>query len=366
MIYISYFDEISIAIMEDNKLQEYITDTSIVGHIYVGKIKTVLPGRFSFIDIGTKKDAFMNLKKDHDFISGQIIPVQVEKDALGDKAPQVTNEIKIKGRFIVLFKNSTKMVGVSDKITNIKTRKQLKAKTSNILPNGFSAVIRTNAASCDFCDIEREMYELIDILKNIEYKSQFALPRTLIYPEKFHKLREMLKDISSNKIIIDTDIKTFDNIKQEIINQMGDIEIERHTNTGTLFNETGVYSQLKKAMQKSMNLPSGGNVTFEKTEACYVIDVNTASLIDKDMIKTTNFEAADLIATQIRIRNYTGIIIIDFIDMKGKKDKEELTKFLKHKLINDRIKTQVIGLTELGLMQVVRKRTRNPLQEESI
>ena len=364
MIYISYFDEMKIAIMEDNMLKEYITDTSIVGHVYTGRIKTVLPGPFSFVDIGTKKDAFMNLKKGHGFISGQIIPVQVEKDAIGDKAPQVTNEIKIKGRCIVIFKNNAGTVGVSGKITDKKTRKALKSKILNILPTGYSAIIRTNALTCDFFDIEKEIHEQINILKNIEQKAQFAIPRTLIYPERFHILHEILKDISSEKITIDTDKETFDNIRQELADH--NIEIKRHNNTGTLFSETGVDSQLKKALQKTMNLPSGGNVTFEKTEACYVIDVNTKSLIDKDMIKITNLEAADLIASQIRIRNYTGIIIIDFIDMKSKKDKEELTAFLKEKTANDRIKTEVYGLTELGLMQVVRRRTRNPLQEEDI
>ena len=363
MIYISCFDKIKIAITENNQLQEYITE-SIVGHVYVGRIKTILPGQFSFIDIGTKKDAFMNLKKDHGFISGQILPVQVEKDAIGDKAPQVTHEIKIKGRCIILYKSNIRTVGISNKITDTKIRKNLKTKTLNILPKGYSAIIRTNAITYDFCDIEKEMSELINTLKNIDQKAQFALPRTLIYPKKAHILREMLKDIKSEKIIIDTDKETFDNIRQEISNW--DIEIKRHESTGTLFSEKGVDSQLKKAFQKTMSLPSGGNVTFEKTEACYVIDVNTKSLVDKDMIKTTNFEAADLIASQIRVRNYTGIIIIDFIDMKSEKDKEELTAFLKSKLINDRIKTEVYGLTELGLMQIVRKRTRSPLQEEEI
>ena len=354
MIYINYFDnEIKIAITEDDILKEYITDDSIVGHVYVGKIKTILPSQFSFIDIGTKKDAFINLKKGHGYISGQIIPVQVEKDAIDDKAPQVTDEIKIKGRFIIVFKNNARIVGISNKITDVKLRKSLKAKTLDILPKGFSAVIRTNATDCDFCDIEKELYESIYVIENIYKKSEFAMPRTLLYPEKINILCEMLKDIPNDNIIIDTDKKTFDNIR----------DIELYKNTGNLFNDKGIYNQLKKAMQKTMNLPSGGKITFEKTEACYVIDVNTASLIEKDMIMKTNIEAAELIASQIRIRNYTGIIIIDFIDMKNEKDKRELTRFLKEKVINDRIKTEVIGLTELGLMQVVRKRTRNPLQE---
>ncbi|WP_058485225.1 Rne/Rng family ribonuclease [Defluviitalea phaphyphila] len=358
-----------IGVVEDQKLVEiYIDENNIqktVGNIYRGVVKKILPGiEAAFIDIGQKKNGYLSLKElgDTKLKQGDNITVQVEKEAMGTKGPKLTLDIGIPGKYMVLTpKNNT--IGISKKIEDEKERYRLKQIFEKYKPEDCGVIIRTDSINKTEEELIKEINYLKQIWINIHKKEPYVIAPTLLYKEASLAIK-IARDLLSFKIrnYIVNNKKTYKevydfvnifapNLKDKII-----YKEEEH-----LFQHFFLESQIEKALSKHVWLKSGGMIIIEHTEALTVIDVNTAKYVGKkDIEKTilnTNIEAAKEIAKQLRLRNIGGIIIIDFIDMKSKENKKKVIEILKQELKKDRVKSSVLGITRLGLVELTRKKT---------
>ncbi|MDR0272048.1 MAG: ribonuclease E/G [Clostridiales bacterium] len=373
-------DGIFVALAENEKLVEIFVERnaestnengSWVGRIIVGRIKTILPGQFAFVDIGGKKNAFINLMKGHGLKAGQAVMVQVEKDAVGTKGMCVTLETTVKGRFIVLAKGQTGQtpnVGVSRKIIDLKESRRLKKIVNKHLPHGFSAIIRSNAAGQTTDTISGEIASLHKIHAEIISRAEFLKPPATLYPVSENAASEiatvsknLLTDILSEEmeVHISTECDNFFEAQAKGIHEfLPNLKITREN--------LNLKRQIEK-LEKEVRLPCGGFITIEQTEACVVIDVNTGSNVGKidysETVLETNLEAAVQIAAQLRLRNLSGIIIADFIDMPKEADKNRLLDVLAAEIKKDRIKTEVSGFVGLGMVLLTRRKTRPPIAE---
>jgi len=362
------------ALMDGGKLKEiYIdqnTNTSWVGRVIVGRIKTILPGQFAFVDIGSSKNAFMNLHTGHGLKAGMPILVQVQKDANRQKGAYVSLEIDLKGRLVVLSENSRNEVGVSRKITDERESRRLKKLVRKHIPTGYSAIVRTNAEGQDEPTITEEIHTLYQLHQKIKKRAQFALPATVLYPDASENtlLNDLLSEALTEIQISGTE-SIFQETKATIIQIIPSLanRIHHHTGEQNLFSVSGINKQIKLALEKTVHLPCGGTCTFEETEACVVIDVNTGSNVGqtnyRETVLQTNLEAAKCIARQLTLRNLSGIIIIDFIDMPSSQDEAALTESFANALSQERTKPEIIGMIGLGMMQLTRRKTRPSLSQ---
>jgi len=334
-------DTTRIACMTDNKLTEIIIESaSAVGHIINGVVKNILPSRFVFIDIGLEKNAFMNLPHNLTLKPGQYIPVQVRKDATANKGASVSEILQFKGRLAMLYKSNKREIGVSSKITYKPERKRLLKLASDLLPEDYSCILRTQSNNASDKALKEEFLQLIELCNATEKKAQHSPAYELLYKEDLI-LNDLLTD-DLNEIITSEDNKN-------------------------LFEEYDVERQIKKALQRNVWLPCGGFVTFDQVEACVVVDVNSGKFSGKKDYRETvlkvNLEAAQIIAEQITLRNLSGMIIIDFIDMSEDSDKQTLLTFLGQELKKSRIPADIVGMTSLGLVQLTRRKGREPLSK---
>ncbi|MCL1846076.1 MAG: ribonuclease E/G [Defluviitaleaceae bacterium] len=357
------------ALAEDGAFVElFITagaTDSWVGRVIVGRIKTILPGLFAFIDIGAKKNAFMNLRKGHGLKAGDAVVVQVEKDAVGTKGMYVGLEISLKGRLVVVYAGGD-LVGVSRKIGNEKEARRLKKIVRKILPPGFGAIIRTNAQGASAEEIAEEITHLHARLAEILGRGEFTRPPTVLFPARddAQGTKSLLSDILSDgldEIRIDAPDDFFEQVKTTICEILPTAEekISRE--------KISMKKQIRTALEKESPLPCGGYITIEQTEACVVIDVNTGANVGKTdyaaAVLETNINAARAVAAQIRLRNLSGIVLIDFIDMSAADHKSAVLDALSAAIKNDRIKVEIVGFVGLGMLQLTRRRTRPPIAE---
>lgn len=369
------------ALSENNRLTELFIDPrpanagsggSWVGRVIVGRIKTILPGQFAFVDIGAKKNAFINLQKGHGLKAGTSLLVQVQKDAVGTKGMCVGLEIALKGRFTVLCVPpkvcaSAPTVGISRKIDNEKEARRLRKIVWKVLPAGFSAIVRTNAEGVAAAEIAAELESLHNMYHEITAHAEFVKPPHLLFPTAQGTavpgglLTDILSDelgeihINAEK---DEDFTTLEDTIRELMPGMEKRIFRTPLN---------LKKQIRTALQKEVRLPCGGFITVEQTEACVVIDVNTGSNVGNTDYSTTvletNLEAATVVAEQIRLRNLSGIILVDFIDMPKEHDKTVLLERLSAEIKKDRIKTEIAGFVGLGMVQLTRRKTRPPISE---
>jgi ribonuclease G len=361
---------VRVAYTVDGKLKEIYIDPvgseSLVGQIYVGRVQNILPGQFAFVDIGTERNAFINLPRNHTLKKSQPVLMQVYKDAYDTKGPYGGQQLKIKGRFVIIFESPRGEIGVSHKITGPTERSRLRETVYGVLEKGFGAIVRTNADGCTENEITAETGQLIALHHDIIERAKYAQPPVLIFPESSEALLgSLLTDLLSDDL-------------DEIWISGGDFESIKATCTqiapklkNNIFNNINICElndidrQTERALEKIVQLPCGGYLTIEQTEACVVVDVNTGAFSGvqdyRAAILKTNTEAAVAIAEQLTLRNLSGIIIVDFIDMKDRDDKTALLNILSEKIKNDRIKTEIVGMTELGLVQLTRRKTRPTL-----
>jgi len=329
------------AYLVDGKLEEIFIDYkdggSIVGHIINGVVKNILPSRFVFIDIGQEKNAFMNLPENIKLKAGQYIPVQVRKDATADKGANLSHILQFKGRYAIVHPGFGE-IGVSKKIVDKTERKRLNQLTASVLPSGYSCILRTPAINISSEDLEAELFQLIKMCEKIRKAAGHAPAFKTLYQDN------ILNDLPDVDEIItsanwDGDEKVFDAF-----------DIER---------------QIAKALHRNVWLPCGGFVTIDPTEACIVIDVNTGKFEGKknyrETVLKTNLEAAVVIAKQISLRNLSGMIIVDFIDMQKEEDRIQLLNVFTRELKAMRIPADIVGMTPLGLVQLTRRKQREPL-----
>ncbi len=374
------------ALVENGELVELFVDTensvSIVGNIYSGIVKNILPSKFVFIDIGQEKKAFLSLedsKEEELYEDGKLkikvgseILVQVIKDAYGTKGAGVTSQLSFSKDNIIIYKSNKKEIGISRKIEYIGERKRLKKIAEQVLPDGFSIILRTGSQGKKYEDILAEIQEMLCLSEKVFDKGRYIKAPAVVYKEadNLYKTLKILLKNNIDKVIINNwkkieivkdYVKRIKDLSESNLNEV----VNYYDGEIPIFKEYFIETQIEKILYKKVWLKSGGFLIIEETEACVVIDVNTGKFLgnsnqQKTIIKT-NFEAAVEIAKQIRLRNLSGMIIIDFIDMQKETDKLKLIDTMKKEVKRDSMSVNVLGMAYLGVMQITRKKTREPI-----
>lgn len=369
-----------IGVVENGTLVELIYEKKnslpIVGNVYAGKIMNVLPGmQACFVDIGREKNAFLYYGDDKDNNGNIVKPkmgsdviVQVEKAEMGAKGAVLTKRISFAGKFLVVIPGDDK-IGISKKITDSVERKRIKDIIEQLLPENYGIIVRTEGKDKSYEIYEKEIKRLVEKSEGVLSKAEYAKAPSLLYTE-INGVEKVLRDLyndSIDEIVVNSSIDYETLVKLCEEKDISPKKIVMYESDVPMFENYYVASQAKAAFSKHVWLKSGGFIIIEQTEACVVIDVNTGKYTGKaDLQKTilkTNLEAADEIARQLRLRNLNGMIIVDFIDMKTEENRKILQKHLEEAVAKDRLQTIVVGMTELGLMQITRKKKRQSIQQ---
>lgn len=369
-----------IGVVENGTLVELIYEKKnslpIVGNVYAGKIMNVLPGmQACFVDIGREKNAFLYYGDDKDNNGNIVKPkmgsdviVQVEKAEMGAKGAVLTKRISFAGKFLVVIPGDDR-IGISKKITDSVERKRIKDIIEQLLPENYGIIVRTEGKDKSYEIYEKEIKRLVEKSEGVLSKAEYAKAPSLLYTE-INGVEKVLRDLyndSIDEIVVNSSLDYETLIKLCEEKDISPKKIVMYESDVPMFENYYVASQAKAAFSKHVWLKSGGFIIIEQTEACVVIDVNTGKYTGKaDLQKTilkTNLEAADEIARQLRLRNLNGMIIVDFIDMKTEENRKILQKHLEEAVAKDRLQTIVVGMTELGLMQITRKKKRQSIQQ---
>ena len=403
-----------IAVLEGRSLIEHYVSrpsddvSEIHGNIYLGKVQNVLPGmEAAFVDIATPKNAVLyrgdvtyerddldgdksqppapkpkkprsrlSRRKDdariEDLLSAQqSILCQVTKNPIAHKGARLSTEVSLPGRFVVLVPNSD-TYGISKRL-NDKERRRLRNILDKVKPSEHGVIVRTAAQDVTAEEIERDVRRLLDQWKQINELASKAKAPSLLFREPELVVRVIREEFNRDYrgVIID-DPGLYQQVKgyMETVTPALADRIEFHdskTESLPLFERYHVAEQLRKAVDQKVWLPSGGSLVIDHTEALTVIDVNTGKNVGKSNLEETvfrnNLEAAEEIAKQLRLRDIGGIIVIDFIDMEIKKNRDEVVSSFEKALARDKTRTQVSGISELGLVEMTRRRTGEGLLE---
>ena len=377
-----------VAMLEGRSLIEHYVsrpaddETQIHGNIYLGRVQNVLPGmEAAFVDIGTQKNAVLyrgDVQFDKDDVveqgpdprieqvlkSRQMILCQVTKNPIAAKGGRLTQEVSLPGRFVVLIPDS-RTYGISKRLPEGE-RRRLRGILDRIKPEQHGIIVRTAAENATEHELTTDLTRLIEQWNEIRAKAEKASSPTLLYREPPLAVRVIREEFSSDYrgIVID-DAALFEEVRDYIgaFNpEFADrIELYDAEKEGLpLFEQHRVHEQLRKALDRKVWLPSGGSLIIEHTEALTVIDVNTGKNVGKSNLEETvfhnNLEAADEIARQLRLRDIGGIIVIDFIDMEIRENRRKVLEAFKDALSRDKTRTQVFEISELGLVEMTRKR----------
>ncbi|AEB76532.1 Rne/Rng family ribonuclease [Clostridium botulinum] len=375
-IYIEREEEIlRIVLREDDILKECFIEEEksepSPGKIYKGVVKNIVPAiKCAFIDIGCNKNAYMYLHhkfKNDDVKNGDEVLVEIMKEAIGEKGPKVTSSISVPGRYIVIVTNNNK-ISFSKKIEDNDNFKCYIKDNIN-KPEDIGIMIRTNALDATIEDINTEIQKLYKIYKNIVQEGTYCLKPKLLY-DCGGTLGRILNDIltfNTRKVVVNNKedliyIEKFIEDKSDL-----DLELQLYEGTQNLFSYHNIEREILSLRNNKVMLPSGGNIIIDKTEAMYVVDVNSGkntkeTSIDKTAL-VTNLEAAREIARQIMMRNLSGIIIIDFIDIHDYDYKKKILHILKDEFKEDKKKTVIYPFTQLNLVQIARKRRGKAISE---
>lgn len=387
--------EIQVAFLEDNRVVEFFTNRDdkerINGNIIKGKVENILPGMESaFVNIGKNKNSFLYVNDLREFEEkfldgiknsdkpieeilkvGDEVVVQVIKEPRGSKGARVTTHYTIPGKYLVLMPNND-YIGVSKKIKDEEERERLVRIVKDIKPEKVGVIIRTDALGKDEIYFEREIEYLIRKWEEIERKMNKIPVGEVLYNDN-NLIRRVVRDIFNHDV--DELIINDENSYWDIIDYIAafsdsslNLKVKLYAKEKCIFEEYNVWRELNQALNTTVWLKCGGYLVIEKTEALISIDVNTGKNIGihnlEETVLQTNLDAAKEIAIQLRLRNLSGIIIIDFIDMKFEEDKELLIKTLGEALEKDRIKNNIVHFTDLGLIEMTRKRVGNPLSND--
>jgi ribonuclease G len=399
--------ETRVGLLEGGQVVEFYVerkrDASLVGNIYKGKVVKILPGMQSaFVDIGLEKAAFLyvaDIKADTDEYAplfeegekgensleviprkcrsemtieeiiqeGQELLVQVSKDPIGSKGARVTSYITLPGRYLVLMPN-VEHIGISRRISDEDERNRLKAIVERIKPAGYGLIIRTASEDSTEEDINKDLQFLLLLWENLSEKKDRVPARGLLYSDLDLVIRSV-RDLMSQdveRLIIDS-AEEYNRIIEFVKTYFPKLldKIELYEETEPLFDAFGIELDIARAIGRRVWLKSGGYIVVDQTEAMTVIDVNTGKFVGKegleDTILKTNLEAVKEITYQIRLRNLGGIIIIDFIDMDKPENRDKLFNAFTEAMKRDRAKNTIFHISELGLIQMTRKRVRESL-----
>ena len=384
-----------IAVLEGRSLIEHFVSRpaddvhQIHGNIYLGQVQNVLPGmEAAFVDIGTPKNAVLyrgDVQYDPEDIEHkgadprieqllrpkQNIVCQVTKNPIGHKGARLTQEVSLPGRFVVLIPNSS-TYGISKRLADTE-RRRLRDILDRVKPAKHGIIVRTAAEGVTTEEIERDVANLVHQAEQIADLASRAKPGSLLYREPDMAVRVIREEFNLDyrSVVID-DAGLFEQVRDyvtAISPHLAD-RVEFHDRSSEqldLFERYHVHEQLLKALDKKVWLPSGGSLIIEHTEALTVIDVNTGKNVGSSSLEETvfrnNLEAAEEIAKQLRLRNVGGIIVIDFIDMEVRKNRDAVIRAFREALARDKTRTQVFDISELGLVEMTRKRIGESLLE---
>ncbi len=388
-------DETEVAVLEEGKLVEiYVErepDKRLIGNIYKGIVKNVLPGmQAAFVDIGLEKNAFLYVddalsnsiwqdrKNGYDQIEGikpnirdiikegQEIVVQIAKEAVGSKGARVTTQLTVPGRYLVLMPY-VDYIGISKRIESEQERERLKGIAEEIKPEQVGIIIRTVAEGASREDLEQDLESLVKICGRIKQRA-----KQISAPAVIHKDLELIQRILRD--VFDSDVQklsvnnsaVFDKVIDYL--EVMDVSLKSRvflSDTENLFQKHAVDLEIEQALKRKVWLKNGGYLVIDEMEALTAIDVNTGKYVGStdlaDTVFWTNAEAAKEIGRQLRLRNIGGIVVVDFIDMKNSEHQEEILRILEEAVRTDKMKVHILGITQLGLVEMTRKKARNSL-----
>ncbi len=399
-----------IALIEQGELAQLFIESEenqrTVGNIYVARVHKVMSGiRAAFIDMGTPKDAFLHFSDAGDHLdsyirmlngknaipssldgeinnkenmsnvqkqllagkvlkNGQKLLVQIVKEPIGSKGPRVSTDITIAGRFLVLIPMGD-YIAVSKRISNYKERRRLKSILGKMLPDGFGVIVRTVAQNQDAQAIEDDLRTVLKKWELIVDRVDSAKPPSLLYKD-LDMTESLIRDLFAknyDRVLID-DQKMYRQIKSYVSQIAPHMvpNVELYNRKQHIFDYMKISEDVNSIFSPRVRLKMGGYLIFEQTEAMYVVDVNSGPYAAKerqeDNSLKTNLEAAREIAKQLRLRDIGGIIVVDFIDLKDDKNRKKIYDELKKEFRKDPAKTNIIGMSDFGLVQITRQRIR--------
>ena len=377
--------ETRVAIVEDRRLVELYIERpkrSVVGNVYLGKVKDVLPGmQAAFVDIGLEKNAFLYVDEvvaPEDIAPaarrniqallrpGQQLMVQVLKDPMGTKGARVTTEITLPGRFLVLMPFSP-FVGLSRKLSE-EERERLERTITPLVPDGIGVIVRTAAVGASETDLVGDLEFLLRLWRRVQNQAREGLAPEVVYTEMDVALR-LVRDAFGEdyrRLVID-DKRVYEKVTSFLKKTTPKLvrRVQMHKDRLPLFETYNLRADIEAAVLREVPLPSGGHITIDIAEALTAIDVNTGSYVGRksleDTVVRTNLEAATEVVRQLRLRDIGGIIVIDFIDMEDPANRQLVMTRLAEALERDRTKTRVSEMSRLGLVELTRKNVTDGL-----
>jgi ribonuclease G len=407
--------ETRVALVENGLIAELHiereTGQELMGNIYLGTVVRVLPGmQAAFVDIGLERTGFLYVSDVHRRLTdmedamvrqsaageggtlaareepkifepatnipftieellhvGQVILVQVSKEPIGTKGARLTTHVSLPGRHLVLMPTVTH-IGVSRRIEDPMERERLRTIVREMTPDNLGFIVRTVSEGANPEKLHSEMDFLLKLWDTIQHTMDRAVSPALIYKDLAVSLRAV-RDLFTrevDRLVIDSE-EEFRNITAFIENFAPRLRhsVELYDGNEPIYDSYGIEMEISRALENKIWLKSGGSIVIEMTEALTAIDVNTGSYVGKrnleETILKTNLEAVKEIACQVRLRNIGGLIVIDFIDMERKSSRDRVFTALKDAMKKDRAKTHILRMSELGLIEMTRKRTRENL-----
>jgi ribonuclease G len=376
--------ETRVAILEGGRLAELLIERekAVLGNIYKGRVENVVPALdAAFVDCGIERNVFIHVgdavpydpvkegspklpRISEVLQKGQEIIVQVTKGPLESKGARATARLSLPGRFVVLTRDGQAGVGVSKKIEDETERHRLRDIAASVKPAGWGCIVRTRAQGAGRAELQADIRFLTKTWGTIDEKAAKSKAPATLY-EDLSLVFEILRDVVDQrvrKMVID-DRETHDRVLR-LLDTMAPTLMERvelYEGKKPVFVEYEVEQEIERALRPRVWLPHGGHLSIEETEALTVIDVNSGRFTSptslEDTVLRTNLEAADEIGRQLRLRDIGGIIVIDFIDMDRPEHRDRVAEAMRVALHNDRMRTRVMHITRLGLMEMTRKRT---------
>jgi ribonuclease G len=376
-----------VAILEDGQLAELYVEREekVIGSIFKGKVHNVLPGMgAAFVDIGLGRNAFLyvddinkqplnigdvEITQGHSGFTisekvkrGDDVLVQIVKEPRGLKGARISTNISLPGRYLILMPTG-RYSGVSRKIESAQERNRLKAVMQRIRPEGMATVVRTAAAGVSEAELIADLGVLIRMWHGILETYKRAASPSLLHRDMnliFKAARDFITG-DVDRVLID-DEEEFRKVRDflQLLGPQNLARIERYEGGRKLFDDFHINEEIEKLMRPKINLPSGGSIVIESTEALTVIDVNSGKFTGgrnlEDTILKTNVEAASEVARQVRLRDIGGIIVVDFIDMSSEASRSRVIKALEDGLRRDRTRATIQSFSNLGLLEFTRKR----------
>jgi ribonuclease G len=388
--------ETRVAVVDNGAIQDIHIERSasrgVVGNIYSGKVVRVLPGmQAAFVDIGTERTSFIHVSdilrvdgsgrddgsrsdniRDH-LHEGKKVVVQVTKDPLGSKGARLTTELSVSSRYLVLMPQNGH-IGISQLIEDPAERERLQGLLEQMLVDeqmeqagGF--ILRTAAEDAGAEEIRADLRYLKRLWAAVSRRAKAADKPQLLYgdlPLQLRTVRDLAR-ASVERIRVDSreSFAALQDFCQEYVPEVSGL-LEHYQGDRPLFDLHAIEDEIQKALGRKVELKSGGYLVIDQTEAMTTIDVNTGSFVGRrnleETIFKTNLEAATTLARQLRLRNLGGIIIIDFIDMRDEEHRRQVHRTLEKAMQRDPARNKITGVSELGLVQMTRKRTRESLE----